>query len=573
MMNPFDPNKFIGYLCDIAPQYVRMQFPSTKLLHSFYYQGQMYLGGNVGSFLVIEGKDYGFLGRLIEMNLSQSERVEITEKKIVEESSDFHPIGKIELLALFDVYHPDKIIKTVSRYPAIGAKVYACSDEQIGYYISKFGMRKGGEELPFAELGKLTSNDSICNVSINSIFGRHCAVVGTTGGGKSWTVASLVEMIKNKTSNKCILIDATGEYSSICDDDQMENVVMGTGEYIFNYRRLTVDELYFLLRPSAKVQVPKLMDAIHSLKMVELDKNGELNDYINAENRTLVKAMKPKRPFNVFYYRHISEIENKWCEFEFQYLAQQIRNECIFDVDRNNTSLFGNEVQNDIANCVSLMSRINNVMSTSEYNLIFQFRSIEGNNDPKDIVKVIDDFIDSKNQKSILRIDFSNVSFDYQVREILVNSIGRNLLERARTGDFKQRPIIVFVDEAHQFLNKSIKDDYFSAKPLDAFEQISKEARKYGLFICIATQMPRDIPLSTLSQMGTFIVHRLINEYDKKAVEDAASAANRNILSFLPILGEGEAVLIGVDFPMPLSIKIKEPLRKPDSKTPKIFSR
>ena len=128
--------------------------------------------------------------------------------------------------------------------------------------------------------------------------------------------------------------------------------------------------------------------------------------------------------------------------------------------------------------------------------------------------------------------------------------------------------MVIFVDEAHQFLNKNIRDEYFDAKPLDAFEQISKEARKYGLFICIATQMPRDIPLGTLSQMGTFIVHRLINEQDKKAVESAASAANRNILSFLPILGEGEAVIVGVDYPMPLTVKIKEPNRKPDSNTP-----
>ena len=109
-----------------------------------------------------------------------------------------------------------------------------------------------------------------------------------------------------------------------------------------------------------------------------------------------------------------------------------------------------------------------------------------------------------------MRLDFSRVSFDYQVREILVNAIGTYLLDKSRNGQYKENPVIVFIDEAHQFLNKSIGDEYFSAKPLDSFEQISKEARKYGLFLCIATQMPRDIPLGTLSQMGTFIVHRLI---------------------------------------------------------------
>lgn len=209
-------------------------------------------------------------------------------------------------------------------------------------------------------------------------------------------------------------------------------------------------------------------------------------------------------------------------------------------------------------------------MSTSEYNKIFGFRraSIEG---AKDLKLGIEEFL--KGDKSILRLDFSKVSFDYQVREILVNAIGSYLLNDARKGIYKENPIVVFVDEAHQFLNKSIADEYFSAKPLDAFEQISKEARKYGLFLCIATQMPRDIPLGTLSQMGTFLVHRLINEQDKKAVECTASAANRNILSFLPILGEGEALIVGVDFPMPLIVKINAPTKKPDSRTPKLKKR
>lgn len=86
--------------------------------------------------------------------------------------------------------------------------------------------------------------------------------------------------------------------------------------------------------------------------------------------------------------------------------------------------------------------------------------------------------------------------------------------------------------------------------------------------------MPRDIPLGTLSQMGTFLVHRLIIEQDKKVVERAASAANRNIPSFLPtISGEGETLIVGVDFPMPHIVKINAPTKKPDSRTPKLTKR
>ncbi|EIB6117667.1 ATP-binding protein [Enterococcus faecalis] len=71
--------------------------------------------------------------------------------------------------------------------------------------------------------------------------------------------------------------------------------------------------------------------------------------------------------------------------------------------------------------------------------------------------------------------------------------------------------------------------------------------------------------------MGTFLVHRLINYNDKEAIRQACSSANSDILSYLPVLGEGEAILSGVDFSMPLNVKIDEPAVPPDSNTP-LFS-
>lgn len=570
-MKPFDHNKFVGYVCEVTPQYVRLQIPSAKLLHTFYFNGEIFSGGSVGSFVVIEGQEYGFLGRVFELNLPQGERTEITNRSINEEDTQFHPIAKVELLALFDIYKPESIIKTVSRYPSVGSKVFSCSDEQIGAYISAFGIKTDDKDVPFAPLGKLTSNNALCNISLNSLFGRHCAVLGTTGGGKSWTVAKLIELASDYTENKCILIDATGEYNNI--NENIQNIELGTGEYIFDYKNLSIDELYYLLHPSSKTQVPKLMEAIRSLKMSKLDNNTELSLYYKQDSQgnpikgNIYKAKKTKRAFEVFYYNHIVQIEDKSCNFDFNLLAAQITNECNWDSDRNNPSMWGDRNETDVSNCISLISRINNVMSTSEYNKIFGFRK-DTIPDAKDLREGIQEFLNGEN--SVLRLNFSKVSFDYQVREILVNAIGNYLLNEARKGLYKDNPIIIFMDEAYQFLNKSIADEYFSAKPLDAFEQISKEARKYGLFLCIATQMPRDIPLGTLSQMGTFVVHRLINEQDKKAVENAASAANRNSLSFLPSFGEGEALLVGVDFPMPLTIKVNAPQKVPDSQTPKL---
>ena len=434
-----------------------------------------------------------------------------------------------------------------------------------------FWEKEEDETAPIAPFGELTSNNSICSLSINSLFRRHCAVLGTTGGGKSWTVAKLVELISKYTANKCIVIDATGEYRTL--DQYGSSISMGKGDYYYDYRNLTIDELYFLLHPSSKTQVPKLMEAIRSLKMISLDEKNFLANYYEQDvsgkviKNNLIKAARHKRAFQEFYYKNIVNIEDNSCNFEFTSLPHQITQECVWD--SGVAGHWGNRNDNDVANCISLISRVNNIMSTSEYNDIFGFRKNQTENST-DLRVIIEEFLNNDLQKSLLRIDFSQVSFDYQVREILVNSIGQYLLNQARKGRFKETPIVVFMDEAHQFLNKKISDEYFSSKPLDAFEKISKEARKYGLFLCIATQMPRDIPIGTLSQIGTFIVHRLINEQDKRAVEAAVSAANNSSLAFLPILGEGEALLAGVDFPMPLTLKIYPPKYKPNSGTPKL---
>ena len=160
------------------------------------------------------------------------------------------------------------------------------------------------------------------------------------------------------------------------------------------------------------------------------------------------------------------------------------------------------------------------------------------------------------------------IGFESQAREIAANAIAKYLLNLARNNQFKEQPIVLFLDEAHQFLNKSVVDNYFASSSLSAFDQIAKECRKYGLFLCLATQMPRDIPIGTLSQIGTFIIHRLINYNDKEAIKQACSSADADTLSYLPVLGAGEAILSGVDFPMPLSVKINAPIVPPNSQTP-----
>jgi hypothetical protein len=562
-ISPFKHEYFLGYINQVLPQFVKVHFPSSVLLNGFTHFGKEFNGGLVGSFVVIEGDKYGFLGRITELALPESERLSLNEKAF--QTSDFHPTGKIEILLSFDLYNPFDVKKGLTAYPNIGAKVFVSSGELVQQYMSRFGVRNGEVSNTVAIGSLVSSPETKVEVNLQSIFGRHCAVVGTTGGGKSYTVSKLIESLI-ATGNKAILIDATGEYRGKYNN--LKSIDIGDGTHMFHYSQLTNDDIFVLLKPSVKTQAPKLMEAIRSLKIVRLansDKLSHKGESIEISEGVLKKENSKKSPYNRFYFDNVASIENNKADFDFTKLNQQIAQECAYDKGTHWENIYST----DFSYCVSLVSRINNLVNTTEFDEIFGFTKTKNDNDLTDI---LNQFISTKNtDDKLLRLNLENVKYDFQVRETLVNAIGKFLLAKARAGSFKESPVVVFIDEAHQFLNKSIKDEYFDSKPLDAFDSIAKECRKHGLFICIATQMPRDIPQGTLSQMGTFIAHRLINHFDKEAVSNACSTANKNTLDFLPILGEGEAILTGVDFPMPIIMKFDEPNIKPDSSTPKLY--
>jgi len=130
------------------------------------------------------------------------------------------------------------------------------------------------------------------------------------------------------------------------------------------------------------------------------------------------------------------------------------------------------------------------------------------------------------------------------------------------------RPIVTFVDEAHHFLSAVIGEEA-NRWPLDSFELIAKEGRKYGLTLCLATQRPRDLSEGVMSQIGTVIAHRLINGSDRHVIETAAADVDQEAVKLLPSLSSGQALLIGVGFPFPLVMQVQPPTHAPASDGPR----
>lgn len=556
----FTNEKFVGYISKVTPGFSNIHFPTPKLLKKFWHYDDELSGGIVGNYVVIEGENYGFLGKLQEVSLPEKEQNFLGEHAFYD--SSFHPQGKVELLLSFN-YYSTKIDKGLDKYPAVGSKVYLCSADLIK---TLFVSDTSDSSISF-DIAKLTNTlETDLPLNPNQLFGRHCAVVGTTGGGKSYTISRIIEEFLKLNQSKAILIDATGEYENFYELDNVKTVKFGANDEdtFFHYSRLRTMDLIALFRPSENTQKPKLIEAIKSLKLVkQLQING------NYSQNIYVKANQLKSVFfsSLRQYRDI--IESDQSDFALGNLTQQIYEECINVGDTNN---FGNYNGNERNWVSSLVGRIEYLRGQREFKNIFGFT--KQLNDTNEFNQELENFLDEEQtEQTLFIISLKDASFEKGLREILTNSIGNYLLEKARDNKFKENPIVLFVDEAHQFLKKSIPDESFQDLELDAFDKIAKECRKHGLFLCISTQNPRDIPVGTLSQMGTFIVHRLINESDRAVIEKACSEGSKNSLSYLPTLQSGEALLISIEMPMPIIIKIKEPEIKPTSLTPRLFGR
>jgi DNA helicase HerA-like ATPase len=428
-------------------------------------------------------------------------------------------------------------------------------------------MEPDGAEAPgvLLILGSIdVAKGSAIAVKPEKLFGRHCAIIGATGGGKSWTTARVIEeCVKYKA--KIILLDATGEYRGFTGS-KVEHYHLGdppkksAGSKPSSLPPSSFLESDFIamFEPAGKVQGPKLRAAIRSLRLARLRP-------ALATNGVILRLSRIKAPIEAAEQEPevASKLDDPSTSFDVQKLPLQLEQECCYPEafglakGSKDPTKWG-DASGEFTHCISLVSRIEAVTHSTAFSCVFRDTA-----DP--FTDLIEKFV--TNDCRLLRLSLSGVAHEFKAREIVANVIGRKLLALARQGEFHDAPLVVFVDEAHSFLGRHIGSEDTVAK-LDAFELIAKEGRKYGLNICLATQRPRDITEGVLSQMGTLIVHRLTNDRDREVVERACGEIDRAAASFLPTLRPGEAAIIGADFPIPLTIQLLPPDTKPKSDGP-----
>lgn len=548
------PELFLGVTSSITARTVSVNLSEAGQPSGSHFAGGRYGRGEVGEFVLIEGQQSLLLGRISEVSVREPERRSIHRDFAGNASLD--ALGTIQLLgcvAMDDL----RVVAGIDAYPRLGDRIYAAPHKFIAL-LPQLMEQDADDRLPVTlSLGTVdAAHESTVSIKPERLFGRHCAILGSTGGGKSWTTARIIEECIQYNS-KMILLDATGEYRDfeganiiLCHLGQPVAKANNSIACLLPPSSFSESDFVAMFEPSGKVQGPKLRAAIQSLRLAVLAP-------ALAADGLIIKANKDKAGFNSAMVTHAAQVNNPRGKFDVLKLPQQIVNECVFDYGEPR---WKGPNEAEVGYCASLLTRINGALTSPAFECVFQ-----GGGLPP-LTEKIDGFINGVER--LLRIDLSGIAFEFNAREIIANVIGRHLLNNARARKYQDKPAVVLLDEAHNFLGRHIGSEDYAAK-LDAFELIAKEGRKYGLNICLATQRPRDITEGVLSQMGTLVVHRLTNDRDREVVERACGEIDLSASAFLPNLRPGEAVIIGTDFPIPLTIQINEPTTKPHSDGPK----
>ncbi len=435
--------------------------------------------------------------------------------------------------------------RSLSQVPGITDKCFVLLGKQLETFMAV--LSESGEGKHSLELGTYVIDESAkAYLDGNKFFQRHAALLGSTGSGKSWTVASILEQAAKLPTSNLIVFDLHGEYRELSYARHLripgpDELGTSSDELLYlPYWLLNAEEMQamFIDRSefSAHNQVMAFQDAVILQKkatLQKLDKQDVLNAFtldsplpFSLEN--VIKTLKDRNEEMIQGVRGLKQ---------GQFFGQFSR----------------------------LLTRLNSKLSDKRYG--FLFNAPESEHDYTAMAHIAAKLMDySMESAQIKVIDFSEVPTD--ILPVIVGLVARIIYQvQFWTDHDKRRPLALICDEAHLYLPKKEGKNPVELRAIESFEKIAKEGRKYGVALVIVSQRPSDVSTTILSQCNNVIALRLSNGADRSTVSKLMPESLESLLEVLPIMDIGEALVVGDAVLLPSRIKINKPDEKPLSAT------
>ena len=406
----------------------------------------------------------------------------------------------------------------VSRYPPLGAAVTTVTLRDLAKVYAR-------PRTSNVHIGRLRHNQKVpAFVVTDSLLGKHFAVLGTTGAGKSCAVTVILRSIlAEHPKGHVVLVDPHNEYGSAFADMAE---LLNPSNLQLPYWLLNFEEISHILvgleqGEQSFTQLAILKDAIVQAKRAMAPED----EYLTVDTPT------PYRLADL-----ISALKEGMGKFN---------------------------KADGAGPYLSLISRIESLRSDRRY--AFMFESLTVRDNMRQILAQL--LRIPAGGKPITIIDISGVPSE--VVDVVVSVLFRLVFELAAWSDRGAAPPVLLVcEEAHRYVPQDEVAAFAPTKRV--ISRIAKEGRKYGVTLCLVSQRPSELAVGSLAQCNTVFALRLTNEHDQAFVARALPENARWLVESLPSLNTQEAVVVGDGVTVPVHIRFNDldPEHRPSSADP-----
>lgn len=453
-------------------------------------------------------------------------------------------------------------LRTLETVPEIDANCFALEGARLTAFMRVIANISGdGQRLTLGHYTLDESADAFLNG--NKFFQRHAVVVGSTGSGKSWTTARILEQVAALPNANAIVFDIHGEYAPLASKGfqhfriagpadlsgkaSLDNGVIFLPYWLLGYEAMTsmfvertdqnapnqamVMSRAILAAKQKYLEAQGRKDVLDNFTIdspIPFDLTGVIDDLgkLNEEMVPGARAGSEKAgEFNGKLSRMIQRLENKRTDRRLGFLFQGAGETQAFDwLDRLVKALLAGSV------------------------------------DQKD------------GGGGVKVIDFSEVPSD--VLPLMVSLVAKLAFSVQQWTEASMRhPIAIFCDEAHLYIPERQQAGGAGEISVEIFERIAKEGRKYGVGLVVISQRPSEVNRTVLSQCNNLVAMRLTNGDDQSVVRRLLPDSLAGFGDLLPVLDTGEALVVGDASLLPTRIRVSTPKHRPNSGTVEFWER
>lgn len=406
----------------------------------------------------------------------------------------------------------------------------------------------------------------------DKFFNKHFAIVGSTGSGKSHTVAKILQNVKSEknatynglNNSHIIIFDIHSEYKKAFPDSNYIDV----SELKLPYWLMNGEELEEIFVESGENQAYNQISLLRRLITRNKQNKNTENKNISFDTAVqfsikevldaLINLGKETRNAKDNDEITFKDNDKKYLTDEEKYDDYFIE---LYEFKEQKNGSISKGTYND-GSLDKFISRIRNKIYDKRLGFLFGKDVISMK--LEDVLKQLLGYTENKNNVTIF--DLSGVPFE--VLSITVSLISRLLFEcgyylKQINGKDCVAPLLLVYEEAHKYVPKINDAKYNSSRV--AIERIAKEGRKYGVTLAIVSQRPSEISETIFSQCSNFVVMRLTNPQDQSYVKRLLPDSLGEMTDSLPSLGSGDALIIGDSIIMPSVIKMDRCDPEPDS--------